>query len=169
MCDPNFAGRLPYRSLGLFLELLHDRARGGWNEHPLPDIIEQLLRVIKMVNKYEYLPTVTAKKDIPMPPQDFRPLVVAIRTAFTEVAKYLREHATAVRDQHGAIREEGSMEEIMQNVGACVDVISLKILAEQVFAIHAEQIAGGNEKGSEMIGNILQIIDVALSNIDGGN
>lgn len=51
----------------------------------------------------------------------------------------------------------------MTKIGNCVDITALKVLEDQVFAIHAEQLATANGDGVVYIEKCIDIIDRALS------
>lgn len=51
----------------------------------------------------------------------------------------------------------------MTKVGNCVDSTSLRLLMEQVSAIHAEQLATGNGKGVASIEACIKLIDRVLA------
>ena len=50
----------------------------------------------------------------------------------------------------------------MNKIGDCVDKTALKSLMEQIFAIHAEQLATGNGNGIGYLAECIALIDQAL-------
>lgn len=75
--------------------------------------------------------------------------------------------ATELREQHGGVQRHHSIEDLMVKIGNRVDKTALMDLAEQVFAIHAEQLATRDGEGADYIGELVQCIDVALGSGQG--
>ena len=50
----------------------------------------------------------------------------------------------------------------MIKIGYCVDKTALVKLEEQVFAIHAEQLATADGNGANYVGEVIETIDVSL-------
>jgi hypothetical protein len=74
-------------------------------------------------------------------------LLSVLRPALREIVSFFKDQATTLREQHGGITTHDSITDIMNKIRDCVDKTALKSLMEQIFAIHAEQLATGNGNG----------------------
>lgn len=79
------------------------------------------------------------------------------------LVQYWNAQATAIREQHGGVTYHASINDLMIKIGNCVDKTALRCLEEQVFAIHAEQLATANSNGVGYIEACIALIDEALA------
>lgn len=157
---------LPYQSLALFLEWAHDRASAGWEMDRLEQVVRQILHDIKIVNKTRCIPSVSTVSEEP-DEQDLVPFITSLRQALCEVKDFLLAQAKELREQHGGVQKHLSIEDLMVKIGNCVDKTALMALEEQVFAIHAEQLATGNGRGADYVDELVRFIDAALGREQG--
>ncbi|KAF2799650.1 hypothetical protein K505DRAFT_230468 [Melanomma pulvis-pyrius CBS 109.77] len=158
---------LPYQSLTLFLELAHDRSTARWEVERLELVVLKILHDIKIVNKIPFVYPVSTVSEEQDKSQALVPFITSVRQALCEIKDFLSAQATALRDQHGGVQRHLSIEDLMVKIGNCVDKTALMALEEQVFAIHAEQLATGNSQGAGYISELVGFIDAALGRKQG--
>lgn len=154
---------LPYGSIALFLELVHDRAQAGWEIETLTQVVRQILHDIELCNKYHATSCQwTASDEEEDTASALVGLISVLRELLRELQEYLSAGAKAVQEQHGGVQRHRSIDQLMQEIGAVVDKTALMTLEEQVFAIHAEQKATVLVRGAEYAGKGIKLIDAAL-------
>lgn len=158
----DLGNQLPYQSLAPFLELAHDHASASWEPDMLEQVLRQILHDIRIFNKTPYVPLFSTVSEQTDNPQALELFVSSVRRALLEIKDFLLAQATELREQHGGIQRHISIKDLMVKIGNCVDKAALMALEEQVFAIHAEQLATGNGWGVDYIDELIQWIDVAL-------
>lgn len=94
---------------------------------------------------------------------DPTPLLSGLRVTLSEIVEFFKAQANELREQHGGVQKHGTIEELMIKIGNCVDRTALKLLEEQVFAIHAEQLATANSNGVKYLEECISLIDRALA------
>ena len=154
-------GDLPYQNLALFLRLSHDRAptTSGLSAREIDALVKTVVHDIQIVNE---LDTYRTAFEIPDNEKSLIPLLSGLRVALGEIASFLKDQATALREQHGGINTHASIDDIMNKIGDCVDRTALKSFMEQIFAIHAEQLATGNGNGVGYLEECIALIDQGL-------
>ncbi|OBT41116.1 hypothetical protein VE00_08557 [Pseudogymnoascus sp. WSF 3629] len=143
----NIGGKLPYGSLVAFLRWGHDRAVVGWAPERIDSVVESILHDIEISEKIQNIVTTKTASGITDGPVDLRPFVSGMRVVLTELKDYLKAQAKAIREQHGGILKHDSIKDIN----------------EQIFAIHAEQMATGNSGGIDYAEKCIKLIDEALA------
>ncbi len=159
----DLGGSLPYQSFAAFLRWGHDRASAGWDPDMLDTVVRGTIHDIKITREIQEITSNRTVSKISDGPTDLTPLLSGLRVALIEIAEYFKAQATALREQHGGVTKHASIEDLMTKIGNCVDVTALKCLEEQVFAIHAEQLATANGNGVGYILECINLIDEALS------
>lgn len=159
----NIGGKLPYGSLVAFLRWGHDRAVVGWAPERIDSVVETILHDIEISEEIQKIVSTKTASKMTDGPVDFRPFVSGMRVVLIELKEYLKAQAKAMRDQHGGVMKHDSIDNIMVKVGNCIDKTSLKLLEEQVFAIHAEQMATSNAGGIDYVEKCIKLIDEALA------
>ena len=156
-------GDLPYENLALFLRMSHDRAPTKKKKRASAQEIDALVKaVVHDIQIMNEVDTYRTASEIPDDQKSLVPLLSGLRVALGEIASFLTDQATALREQHGGIATHDSIKDIMNKIGDCVDKTALKSLMEQIFAIHAEQLAIGNGNGVGYIKECMALIDQAL-------
>lgn len=89
-------------------------------------------------------------------------MLSGLRVALNDIVDYFKAQATALREQHGGVTNHASVKDLMIKIGNCVDKTALKGLEEQIFAIHAEQLATANSTGVGYIEAFIALINEAL-------
>ncbi|KAF4301216.1 hypothetical protein GTA08_BOTSDO07290 [Botryosphaeria dothidea] len=158
----DLGNQLPYQSLAPFLGFVHDRASASWEPDMLEQVVRQILHDIKILNKTRYTFSVSTVSELADDSEDLAPFVSSVRQTLLEIRDFLLAQATELREQHGGIQRHISTNDLMVKIGNCVDKTALMVLEEQVFAIHAEQLATRNGRGVDYIDELIQWIDVAL-------
>ncbi|MCJ1435723.1 hypothetical protein MMC27_005098 [Xylographa pallens] len=156
-------GKLPYKSFIAFLRWSHDRAAAGWDPQRLDAVVEAIIHDIEIADEVQEITTDRTVSKLTNGPSDLTPLLSGVRVALNEIVEYFRAQSKALREQHGGLAKHASIEELMIKIGNCVDKTALKALEEQVFAIHAEQLATANSNGAKYIQRCIDLIDQALA------
>lgn len=155
-------GKLPYQSFVPFLLWGHDRAVAGWAPNNMDDVVRGILHDIDISNKIRDICESSTPSKVAEGEADLREFLSGLRVALTEIVKFFRDQTLALREQHGGITNHASIDDLMIKIGNCVDKTALKSLEEQVFAIHAEQLATANSNGVGYIEACISMIDEAL-------
>ncbi|TAQ84708.1 hypothetical protein B7494_g6969 [Chlorociboria aeruginascens] len=79
------------------------------------------------------------------------------------IVEFFKAQAKELREQHGGVQNHCTIEELMIKIGNCVDKTALKLLEEQVFGIHAEQLATANSNGVKYLEECIDLIERSLS------
>ncbi|EAT82057.2 hypothetical protein SNOG_10663 [Parastagonospora nodorum SN15] len=156
------AMKLPYGSLGLFLEFGHDRAKAGWAMEILEPVVVQILHDIELFNRVHTGPSLWTPSNVTAASANLTPFVSSLRSALSEIKDFLLAQAVGLREQHGGVQQHQSLDDLMAKIGNCVDKEALMALHEQFFAIHGEQLATANSKGADYINELIDFIDMAL-------
>ena len=159
---PELGHRLRYSSLVLFLELLHHRAIRGWHQSMIQDVVENLMEEMMLIDKHKWNKGI-ADADEAGSSKDLRPFLHALHMTIAELYHFQRRNMELISEAHGPIGDHGSMEALMEKVGACVDRAALKILCEQVFAVHASYLASSNSHALKSLEEVHSVIGKALS------
>ena len=162
--EDSLGGRLPYQNLAFFLELCHKNIDSSWQGPVLKEALGQMLDTIAIHNKYNDTST-SSNLELGLPFTDFAPFASACRLALLAVVESLEKQARQSREQYGGIRAHEPLEELMIKIGNCVDKTSLKIMIEQVFAIHAEQFSASNCQGAKRLNEIIKVFDRLLETV----
>jgi hypothetical protein len=161
----SLGGKLSYESFVAFLRWGHDRAAAGWDPERLDDVVKAILHDISIADEIKEIATSRTVSKLSDGTTDLTPLLSGLRVALIEIVEFFKAQAKELREQHGGITRHGKIEDLMTKIGDCVDRTALKALEEQVFAIHAEQLASANSNGvtylEECIGLIEQAINLA--------
>ncbi|RDL39909.1 Uncharacterized protein BP5553_04249 [Venustampulla echinocandica] len=160
----NLGGELPYQSLKLFLLWGHDRAVAGWKPKQLDEVVKGIIHDIRIRNQDDEISATRTVSESADTVSDLRSFISGLKAALQEIVDYFKAQAKAMREQHGGVTTHASMDELMTKIGNCVDKTALKVLEEQVMAIHAEQLATGNSNGVGYIEICIAHIDQALAN-----
>jgi len=163
LCRTGLGGSLPYQSFPAFLRWGHDRAAAGWAPDKLDTVVRGIIHDVEIASEVQAIISTRTVSKISDGPTDLTPLLSGLRVALIEIVEYLKAQATALREQHGGVTKHASIEDLMTKIGNCVDVTALKCLEEQVFAIHAEQLATANNNGASYILKCIDLIDEALA------
>jgi hypothetical protein len=163
LCRTGLGGKLPYKSFVAFLRWGHDRATAGWAPKRMNDVVKAIVHDIEIANEIQEIATTRTVSKLANETADLTPLLSGLRVALNEIVEYFKAQATALREQHGGVDKHGSIEDLMIKIGNCVDKTALKALEEQVFAIHAEQLATANSNGVKYIEECIGLIDQALA------
>jgi len=139
--------------------LCHDRATPGLSAEGFNNLVTEVVHDIKIVNEFE---TCRTASEIFRDEKSTVQFLSGLRVALQDIVALLKDQATALREQHGGLTTHTSIEDIMNKIGDCVDKTALKSLMEQVFAIHAEQLATSNSNGVGYIEECITLIDQAL-------
>jgi hypothetical protein len=156
-------GKLPYQSLIAFLRWGHDRTVAGWDPERVDTVVEAIIHDIGIANEVQGITTTRTVSKVANEITDFTPLLSGLRVALNEIIEYFKAQLIALREQHGGVNKHMSIEDLMTKIGNCVDKTALKALEEQVFAIHAEQLATANSNGVKYIEKCISLIDQALA------
>jgi len=156
-------GKLPYQSLVAFIRLGHDRAAAGWASERLNEVVRGIIHDIEIFNDINNIATNRTVSKLTDGPVDSTAFLLGLKVALEEIVIYFNAQAKALREQHGGVIRHVSIEELMIKIGNCVDKTALKVLHEQVFAIHAEQLATANSNGVRYIEECISLIDQALA------
>ena len=162
LCRTGLGGKLPYQSFAAFLRWGHDRATAGWASEKLDAVVRGVIHDIGIANEIQEITTTRTVSNIIDGPTDLAPLLSGLRVALNEIVHYFKAQATALREQHGGVTNHASIEDLMIKIGNCVDKTALKGLEEQMFAIHAEQLATANSNGVGYIETCIALIDEAV-------
>ncbi len=163
LCRTGLGGKLPYKSFVLFLRWGHDRAAAGWGTERLDTVVQAIIHDIGIANEIQNITTTRTVSKLADGTSDLTPFLSGLRVALNEIIEYFQAQKIALREQHGGVTKHASIEDLMIKIGNCVDKTALKALEEQVFAIHAEQLATANGNGVTYIEKCIVLIDQALS------
>jgi hypothetical protein len=128
----------------------------------LDDVVRAIVHDIGIANEIQEITTTRTVSKITDGPTDLTPLLSGLRVALNEIVDYFKAQATALREQHGGVTNHASVNDLMIKIGNCVDKTALKGLEEQIFAIHAEQLATANSNGVGYIEACIALINEAL-------
>ncbi|KAF4624396.1 hypothetical protein G7Y89_g13775 [Cudoniella acicularis] len=156
-------GRLPYQSFVSFLRWGQDRAAAGWAPDKLDSVVKGIIHDIEISNEVQSITTTRTASKLMDGPTNLVPVLSGIRLCLDEIVKYFDAQAKELREQHGGINNHASIDDVMIKIGNCVDRTTLKVLMEEVFAIHAEQLATANSNGVKYVRKIMDLIDKALA------
>jgi hypothetical protein len=84
-----------------------------------------------------------------------------------EIQDVLNAQAAELREQHGGIQSHRSLTELVAKTGNAVDKATVMALEEQVFALHAEQLATGDCRGAQYVGKLVSVSNAALGSAKG--
>jgi hypothetical protein len=147
-----------------FLRLGHDRAVAGWAAKRMDGVVKAIIHDIELFNEVNDIVgtsrTVSRIRDDPV---DHGPFLEGLKVALKEIVDYFNAQSKAIREQHGGVTKHSSIEDLMGKIGNCVDKTALKVLHEQIFAIHAEQLATANTNGLRYIEGCISLIDKVLA------
>jgi hypothetical protein len=129
----------------------------------LDQVVGAIIHDIEIANEIQAITSTRTVSKVSDEPTDLTPLLSGLRVALIEIVKYFKDQATALRVQHGGVTNHSSIDDLMIKIGNCIDKTALKALEEQVFAIHAEQLATANSNGVGYIEACIALIDEALS------
>ena len=156
-------GRLPYQSLIAFLHFGSARTEGFVSPDNLDEIVEVVIDDIEMLNEINNIETTRTVSKLTNGLADLTAFLSGLKVALEEIVNLFKAQAIALREQHGGVTKHASIEDLMNKIGNCVDKTALKVLNEQVFAIHAEQLATANSNGIRYIEKCIGLIDQALT------
>jgi hypothetical protein len=125
--------------------------------------VKAIIHDIGIANEVQEITTTRTVSKLANGTTDLTPLLSGLRVALNEIVEFFKAQATALREQHGGINKHASINDLMIKIGNCVDKTALKALEEQMFAIHAEQLATANSNGVGYIQNCISLIDQALA------
>ena len=125
--------------------------------------VTAILHDIEIASEVQEITTTRTLSKIDKDPADLTPLISGLRVTVMEIVEYFKAQTTELREQHGGVHRHESIEELMIKIGNVVDKTALKALEEQVFAIHAKQLASTNSNGICYIEKCIVLIDQALA------
>ncbi|KAF2011019.1 hypothetical protein BU24DRAFT_472148 [Aaosphaeria arxii CBS 175.79] len=164
--NANLGSSLPYESLALFLQRAHKRVRVEWDAHKVQQVVEDIIDDIAQDQDVRITLTIRTAPNLPEGSNEdvtaLFSLLAGVRKALCGIEQFMQGRAGQLREQHGGVQKHDSMEDLTAKVGNCVDRSALKVLVEQVFAMHAEQLATTNGEGAMLIRKIVKLIDMAL-------
>jgi hypothetical protein len=154
----SLGGKLPYQNFVLFLRWGHDRAAVGWTDKRLDAVVQAIIHDIEITDEVQNITTTRTVSKVANETDDLAPFLPALQLALEEIVEYFQAQTKALREQHGGVTKHASIEDLMIKIGNCVDKTALKALEEQVFAIHAEQLATANSHGVKAIEKCIGLI-----------
>lgn len=126
-------------------------------------VVKGIIHDIEIANEIANITTDRTTSKLEDGLADLTPLLSGLSVALKEIVEYFKAQTKALREQHGGVTKHLSIDELMSKIRNCVDRTALKALEEQVFAIHAEQLATANSNGTTYIENCISLIDQALA------
>ena len=169
MRSNDLGASLPYGSLPLFLEMMHDRAQAKWATKKLETATRQVLHDVQLMNKFPSTSCRWTASDEEEDKTALVDLLDALRELFRELQQYLADRAEAVQLQHGGVQPHDSINDLMQKIASVVDKTALMTLEEQVFSIHGAQNANVLVRAAEYAAEGVRLIDAALGGKQSGS
>jgi hypothetical protein len=140
--------RLHYQSLGFFLQVCQKLIGAEWHSGVMRPEIEKALDIVELHNEHNSVWTSPEDADN-TDDADSKQVLSAVQQMVSQVARHIRESATSLTKEHGALLKHASVEDLMKKLAISVDVDTARVYWEQVCVLHTTQLALARREDAE--------------------
>lgn len=162
MKEEGLGDRLPYEELGFFLGICDENIKSqSIGKDAIKQEVERALQTVHLHGIYN---TGRATSKIaPMTKDNYRVVLGCTKDTIDALVKFIRDSSRQVAEQHGGILKQAGIKELMNKIGAAVDVVHLQNLVEQVAGLHAVQHAAANGQAAEQLSQLSEQLGKILT------